>query len=135
MPPAVTALDWIACAASLILVAWWRRDVCEQYPGIRSLCRGCFYLGIAGSLLPGAAASLPLFADCGPVPELAGALAGLVLTLPSMAVMAWLLTPPPLSQPLPSERLLLARLSALVAVLCPCVGGPCSAAHLPPPCS
>src|ERR1039458_230230 len=73
-----TAVQWISCAASLILLALWDWGVQERHPRISSLLRRCSCGAMAGSLLRGAA-SLPSFTDLGAPPALASALAGLAL--------------------------------------------------------
>jgi hypothetical protein len=121
-PRMATAVNWVVCTASLILVALLDRDFCKQYPGIRSLYRGCSYVGIAGSWFPTVMASLLPAADFGAALLLAGALAGLAMALSTAALMAWLVSPVPFSgrPALPSERLLVEHLSALVGVLRRC---------------
>lgn len=109
---AATAVQWISCAGSLILLALLDWDVQKHHPGIRSLFRACSFAALAGSLLP-SAASLRLLMGLGAVPALAAALAGLALTLSSAMLLEWLVRDVRLDGPLPCESVVLARLAAL----------------------
>jgi hypothetical protein len=103
---AATAVQWISCAGSLILLALLDWDVQKHHPGIGSLFRACSFAALAGSLLP-SAASLRLLMGLG------AALAGLALTLSSAMLLEWLVTDVRLDGPLPCESVVLARLAAL----------------------
>src|ERR1035438_3801264 len=72
---AATAVGWILCAASLILLALWDWHIQEHHPGVGSLLRKLSYGAVAGSLLP-CAASLLSFTGLGAAPTAAAALAG-----------------------------------------------------------
>ena len=100
--PAATAVQWISCTISLILLAMLHRDVQARLPGIGSLFRGCSYAALAGSLLPGAA-SLLFFGGLGGAPALAAALAGLALTLLGAMPLEWLVRDVRVDGPLPGE--------------------------------
>ena len=110
--PAATAVQWISCTISLILLAMLHRDVQARLPGIGSLFRGCSYAALAGSLLPGAA-SLLFFGGLGGAPALAAAVAGLALTLLGAMPLEWLVRDVRVDGPLPGESLMMARLGAL----------------------
>jgi len=113
---AASTVHWILCAGSLVLLALLDWDAQRHYPGIGSLFRGGSYAALAGSLLP-CAASLHCFADLGPTPALAGALAGLALTLSSAMLLEWLGGDVRIDGPLPCEGAVMARLGALVEIV------------------
>jgi hypothetical protein len=108
---AATAVQWILCAGSLILLALLDWDVQERLPGIGSLCRGCSYAALAGSVLL-SAASLRLFIGLDAVPAFAAALAGLTLTLIGAMLLEWLVSDVRPDGPLPCESVVVARLGA-----------------------
>ena len=109
---AATAVEWIACAGSLILLAWLDGEVQKHHPGISSLFRLVSCAALAGSLLPNAA-SLPFFTGMGAAPALVTALTGWALTLLAATLLQWLLRDVRVNGPLPSEGLVLVRLAAL----------------------
>ena len=109
---AATAVGWILCAASLILLALWDGHVQEHHPGVTSFLRKLSYGAVAGSLLP-CAASLLSFTGLGAAPAAAAALAGLALTLFSATLWEWLLRDIDLDLPPLSESIVMARLAAL----------------------
>ena len=108
--------QWFGCAGSLILLALLDRDVQEYYPGVRSLCRCCSYVAIAGSSLLSAAGQRS-FLGLDAAPAFAAALTGLALTLGSAMLLRWALADVCPDGPLPSESALVARLTALKEVL------------------
>ena len=112
---AVTAVEWILCAGSQILLALLDWDVQKRHPGISSLFRRCSYGALAGSLLPNAA-SLLFFAGMGAAPALTAALAGLALTMFSATLLEWLLRDIRVAGPLPCESVVIARLGALTEI-------------------
>jgi hypothetical protein len=109
---AATAVGWILCAASLILLALWDWHVQEHHPGVTSVFRKLSYGAVAGSSLP-CAASLLSFTGLGAAPALAAALAGLALTLFSTTLWEWLLKDVGLDVPPLSESMVMVRLTAL----------------------
>lgn len=109
--PGATAGLWIS-GGSLILLALLDWEVRQHHPGMTSLFRRYSCGAIAGSLLP-VAASQVLSA----VPALAATLAGLALTLCSAMLFEWLLRPVRQDGPLPSEGVVIARLTALSEIL------------------
>jgi hypothetical protein len=113
---AATAVEWISCATSLILLALQDWGVQERHPGISSLLRKCSCGAIAGSLLP-CAASLPSFTGLGAASALAAALAGLALTLFSALPLEWLLRDIDLDLPPLRESVVMARLAALQEIV------------------
>ena len=112
---AATALQWVSCAGSLILLALLDWDVQERHPGISSLFRRISYIALAGSLLP-KAASLLSFPGMGAAAALAAALVGWALTLFSAMVLEWLLRDIRVDGPLPRASVVLARLAALTEI-------------------
>jgi hypothetical protein len=128
---AATTFQWILCTASLILLVllnWAQR---QRHPGIGSLSRELSYVALAGSLLP-ATTSLRFPGGSGAATALAGALVGLALTLFSASELEWLLVAIPQERPLPSERVVVQRMFALVDVLGQSYAG---SPHLQPQCS
>jgi hypothetical protein len=119
---AATAVGWILCAASLILLALWDWHVQEHHPGASSFLRKLSYGAVAGSLLP-CAASLLSFTGLGAAPALAAALAGLALTLFSATLWEWLLKDIDLDAPPLSESIVMARLAALREIAERCAWG------------
>ena len=117
-----TAVGWIICAASLILLALWDWHIQEHHPGVSSLLRKLSYGAVAGSLLP-CAASLLSFAGPGAAPALAAALAGLALTLFGAMPLEWLLRDIDLDLPPLSESMVMARLAALQKIAERCASG------------
>jgi len=119
---AATAAGWILCAASLILLALWDRQVQEHHPGVTSFLRKLSYGAVAGSLLP-CAASLLSFTGPGAAPAVAAALAGTALTLFSATLWEWLLKDIDLDMPPLSESIVMARLAALQEIAERCAWG------------
>ena len=119
---AATAVGWILCAASVILLALWDGHVQEHYPGVTSLLRKLSYGAVAGSLLP-CAASLLSFTGLGAPPAVAAALAGLTLTLFSAMPLEWLLRDIDLDLPPLSESMVMARVAALQEIAQRCAWG------------
>ena len=113
---ATTAVPWIWCGASLILLALWAWDVQQRHPGISSLLRKCSCGAIAGSLVPCAASLLPL-RGLGAAPGLAAALAGLALTLSSAIPLQWLLRDIDVEAPPLGESVVMSRVAALQEIM------------------
>jgi hypothetical protein len=63
-PSKVTAVQWILCTSSQILLALLDWGVRKRLPGIISLCRRFSHRELAGPLLPHAA-GLPFFTEAG----------------------------------------------------------------------
>ena len=101
---------WVA-GGSLTLLALLHWEVRQRQPGMASLFRRYSCGAIAGSLLPAAAGGLSAIA------ALAVTLAGLALTVSSALLLEWLLRPVHQDGQLPSESMVIARLTALSEVL------------------
>lgn len=113
---ATSAVQWILCAASMILIAVCEWDLREHHPGITSLFRGFSYVAIAGSLLPNAA-SLVFFKGPDAAPPYIAELSGLAVTLFSAMLLEWLLRAIDWDLPPVRESEALARLSALLEIM------------------
>lgn len=117
--PAAEAVQWFLCAGSLILLALFSGDVQERLPGIGSVCRGCSYAALAGSLLL-SAASLRLYIGLDAAPAFAATLLGLTLTLAGATPLEWLVTGVRLDGPAPCESVVMEQLEALREIMATC---------------
>ena len=125
---AATAVEWISCADSLILIALLDWGMRLRHPGISSLVRKCSYGAIAGSLMP-CAASLIFSTGRDATPALTGALAGLALILFSAMQLGWLLRDIDLDLPPWSESMVMARLTGLMDIAERCAAGGVQRGH------
>jgi hypothetical protein len=112
---AATAIQFILCASSQILLMMLGSDVQTHLPGVSSLFRRFSYGALAGSLLP-SAASLPFFTGMG-VLALTTALAGCALTVLSARLLEWVLKDNAQDGRLPLERIVTERLLSLGEVM------------------
>jgi hypothetical protein len=113
---AATAVEWVLCASSQMLLVWLGWDVQKRLPGVGSLLRRFSYGALAGSLLP-SAAGLPFFTGMGAAPALTAALAGWALTVFSATLMEWLLKENAADVRLPMEHIVTERLLSLGEVM------------------
>jgi hypothetical protein len=112
---AATAIQFILCASSqmlLVLLGW---EVQMHLPGVSSLFRRFSYGALAGSLLP-SAASLPLFTGMGAL-ALTAALAGCAMTVISATLLEWVLKDNAADVRLPMEHIVTERLLRLSEVM------------------
>jgi hypothetical protein len=111
---AATAVQWISCAGSLILLALLDWDVQKHHPGIGSLFRACSFAALAGSLLPSAASLRLLFRLDGPLPCESVVLARLAALIEIVQGSAWgrrSLTPLPTLAVPPQHSTMLLRMA------------------------
>ena len=112
---AATAIQFILCASSQMLLVMLGSDVQTHLPGVSSLFRRFSHGALAGSLLP-SAASLPFFTGMGAL-ALTAALAGWALTVFSATLMEWLLKDHAADVQLPMEHIVTERLLSLGEVM------------------